>query len=38
MTGAVIWALLASSLAVILVRRRSLAIWLVAAQSIGLGV
>lgn len=38
MTGVVIWVLLVSSLAVILVRRRSLAIVLVAVQSIGLGV
>ncbi len=38
MTGVVIWGLLVSSLAVILVRRRSLAIVLVALQSILLGV
>ncbi len=38
MTGAVIWGLVVSSLAVIVVRRRSLAIALVAAQSLGLGV
>jgi hydrogenase-4 component E len=38
MTGAVIWGLLVSSLAVIMVRRRSLAIALVASQSLGLGV
>jgi len=38
MTGAVTWGLVISSLAVIVVRRRSLAIALVAAQSLGLGV
>ncbi len=38
MTGAVAWGLLVSSLAVIMVRRRSSAIWLVAAQSLALGV
>jgi hydrogenase-4 component E len=37
-TGAVTWGLVISSLAVIVVRRRSLAIMLVAAQSLGLGV
>jgi hydrogenase-4 component E len=38
MTGVVTWGLVASSLAVIVVRRRSLAIALVALQSLGLGV
>jgi hydrogenase-4 component E len=38
MTGVVIWGLLVSSLAVVLVRRRSLAIVFVALQSLGLGV
>ena len=38
MTDAVIWGLVVSSLAVIVVRRRSLAIVLVGAQSFGLGV
>ena len=38
MTGAVTWGLVISSLAVIVVRRRSLAILLVAAQSLGLGL
>ncbi len=38
MTGALTWGLLGSSLAVILVRRRSTAIVLVALQSLGLGV
>jgi hydrogenase-4 component E len=38
MTGAVTWWLVVSSLAVIVVRRRSLAIALVATQSLGLGV
>ncbi|MFZ2049463.1 MAG: hypothetical protein WB698_01560 [Solirubrobacteraceae bacterium] len=38
MTGAVAWGLLISSLAVIMVRRRSSAIALVAAQSLALGV
>ncbi len=38
MTGAVTWGLIVSSLAVIVVRRRSLAIALVAAQSLGLGL
>lgn len=38
MTGAVVWGLVVSSLAVIAVRRRSVAIVLVAAQSLGLGV
>jgi hydrogenase-4 component E len=38
MTGAVTWGLVISSLAVIVVRRRSLAIALVAAQSLGLGL
>jgi hydrogenase-4 component E len=38
MTGAVTWGLVVSSLAVIVVRRRSLAIALVAAQSLGLGL
>jgi hydrogenase-4 component E len=38
MTGAVIWGLVVSSLAVVVVRRRSVAIMLVAAQSLGLGV
>jgi hydrogenase-4 component E len=38
MTGAVTWGLVISSLAVVMVRRRSLAIALVAAQSLGLGV
>jgi hydrogenase-4 component E len=38
MTGAVTWGLVASSLAVIVVRRRSLAIALVALQSLGLGL
>ena len=37
MTGAVIWGLVLSSLGVIVVRRRSVAIALVAAQSLGLG-
>jgi hydrogenase-4 component E len=37
MTGAVIWGLLVSSLVVVLARRRSLAIVLVALQSVGLG-
>ncbi len=38
MTGLVTWGLVISSLAVIVVRRRLLAIALVAAQSLGLGV
>jgi hydrogenase-4 component E len=38
MTGTVTWGLVISSLAVIIVRRRSLAIALVAAQSLGLGL
>ncbi len=38
MTGAVAWGLLISSLAVIMVRRRSSAIALVVAQSLALGV
>jgi hydrogenase-4 component E len=38
MSGAVTWGLVISSLAVIVVRRRSLAIALVAAQSLGLGL
>lgn len=38
MTGAVAWGLVISSLAVIVARRRSVAIVLVAAQSLGLGV
>jgi hydrogenase-4 component E len=38
MTGAVTWGLVISSLAVIVVRRRSLAIVLVAGQSLGLGL
>ena len=38
MTGAVTWGLVISSLAVIVVRRRSVAILLVAAQSLGLGL
>ena len=38
MTGAVTWGLVISSLAVIVARRRSLAILLVAAQSLGLGL
>jgi len=38
MIGAITWGLVASSLAVIVVRRRSLAIVLVAFQSLGLGV
>jgi hydrogenase-4 component E len=38
MSGAVTWGLVISSLAVIVVRRRSLAIVLVAAQSLGLGL
>jgi hydrogenase-4 component E len=38
MTGAVTWGLVISSLAVVMVRRRSLAIALVAAQSLGLGL
>ncbi len=38
MTGALIWGLLVSSLAVIVVRRRSIAIVLVALQSLVLGV
>jgi len=38
MTGAVTWWLVVSSLAVIVVRRRSLAIALVATQSLALGV
>jgi hydrogenase-4 component E len=37
-TGALTWALLGSSLAVVTVRRRATAIVLVAAQSLGLGV
>ena len=38
MTGVVIWVLVISSLAVITVRRRTLAILFVAAQSFGLGL
>ncbi len=38
MTAAVAWGLVVSSLAVIVVRRRSVAIALVAAQSLGLGL
>ena len=38
MTGALTWGLLGSSLAVVVVRRRSTAIVLVALQSLGLGV
>ncbi|MFZ1155398.1 MAG: hypothetical protein WAN93_10885 [Solirubrobacteraceae bacterium] len=38
MTSAVTWGLVISSLAVIVVRRRSVAILLVAAQSLGLGL
>lgn len=38
MTGAVTWGLVITSLAVIVARRRSVAILLVAAQSLGLGL